>query len=159
MVQNTINLKCKSCGGLLDYDKEHGVLVCPYCGSQEIIVESDEKIKQQTQFKEWEREDLEKEHKERERYKNSKMGKLTLVFAVLCGLLFVASINQISGLPTALRTIVFFVQTALFLMSYLIRKEIVNLNDRIKLKSIKLPTLLMAVGFILILAIIALSTL
>ena len=45
----TIKLKCETCGGVLTVDKERSVLSCPYCQSQELVVESDkiviEKIK------------------------------------------------------------------------------------------------------------------
>ena len=37
----TIKLKCKTCGGVLTVDKDRAVLSCPYCQSQELVVESD----------------------------------------------------------------------------------------------------------------------
>lgn len=37
----TYVLKCKSCGGTLSGDPDSGILVCPYCGSRELIEESD----------------------------------------------------------------------------------------------------------------------
>lgn len=37
----TIQLKCKSCDGMMNVDEEREVLFCPYCGSKEIFVESD----------------------------------------------------------------------------------------------------------------------
>lgn len=159
MTHSTLNMQCKSCGGTLKLDKERNVIVCPYCGAEELILESDEKIKQQTKLLEWEREDKQKQEIEHKNYKNSKSGKVSLVFAIICGVLFAGSINQISGLPTALRTVTFFIQAALFLMSYLTRKEIIDLSGYIRLKTIKLPTLFMAAGFILFIAIAAFSTL
>lgn len=36
-----VQLRCKSCGGSLDIKDGQNVLMCPYCGSKELIVESD----------------------------------------------------------------------------------------------------------------------
>ena len=36
-----IQLRCKSCGGTLDVDRDSNVLSCPFCGSKELIAESD----------------------------------------------------------------------------------------------------------------------
>ena len=62
MSQNTIHLQCKSCGGNLDTDRNQSLIFCPFCGSRELLIDSDavavEKIRQQTEFKKWEREDL-----------------------------------------------------------------------------------------------------
>ncbi len=44
-----IELKCNSCGAMLNYDEDHEIMFCPYCGSKNLIVVSDsvkiEKIK------------------------------------------------------------------------------------------------------------------
>ena len=39
---NTVQLKCKSCDGTLFVDEEREILQCPYCGSSELLIESDE---------------------------------------------------------------------------------------------------------------------
>ena len=39
---NTVSLHCKACGGELTVDEGREVLLCPYCGSKELIAESDE---------------------------------------------------------------------------------------------------------------------
>ena len=55
MSQNTIHLQCRSCGGNLDVDRNQSLIFCPFCGSKELLVDSDavavEKIRQQTEFK------------------------------------------------------------------------------------------------------------
>ncbi len=55
MSQNTIHLQCKSCGGNLDIDRNQSLIFCPFCGSRELLIDSDavavEKIRQQTEFK------------------------------------------------------------------------------------------------------------
>lgn len=37
-----MQLKCKSCDGTLFVDEEREILQCPYCGSSELLIESDE---------------------------------------------------------------------------------------------------------------------
>lgn len=38
----TISLKCKDCGGIVEVDPSKNVLFCPYCGSKSMIPESDQ---------------------------------------------------------------------------------------------------------------------
>lgn len=38
---NVIQLKCQECNGTMNIDENKQVLLCPYCGSKKIIVESD----------------------------------------------------------------------------------------------------------------------
>lgn len=38
----TISLKCKDCGGIVEADPSKNVLFCPYCGSKSMIPESDQ---------------------------------------------------------------------------------------------------------------------
>ena len=39
--EKTISLTCSSCGGMLQIDADKKVLLCPFCGSKELIFESD----------------------------------------------------------------------------------------------------------------------
>lgn len=70
-MQSTIRLQCKNCGGNLTVDAQREVLICPFCGSKELITDNDavavEKIRQKTTFKQWEREDA--KQKEQENHK------------------------------------------------------------------------------------------
>ena len=88
-MQSAIRLQCKSCGGNLTIDTQREVLICPFCGSEELIKDSDavavEKIRQKTTFMKWEREDAKRKEKERSAYRNSKAGIVALVFAFICG--------------------------------------------------------------------------
>lgn len=47
-----IQLRCKACGALMDADEGKNILICPYCGSKELIADSDsvaiEKIRSST---------------------------------------------------------------------------------------------------------------
>ena len=119
MSQNTIHLQCKSCGGNLDIDRNQSLIFCPFCGSRELLIDSDavavEKIRQQTEFKKWEREDLQQQREENEKYKNSKAGNVALVFAIICGLMFVGSVTIIRSVPNFLRSLSLLLQTASFL--------------------------------------------
>ena len=35
-------LECRHCGGIMDVDETRNVKVCPYCGSKELVEESDQ---------------------------------------------------------------------------------------------------------------------
>ena len=129
------------------------LIFCPFCGSRELLIDSDavavEKIRQQTEFKKWEREDLQQQREENEKYKNSKAGNVALVFAIICGLMFVGSVTIIRSVPNFLRSLSLLLQTASFLLSFLIRKETVRLPETLQLKAVRTPTLLMVIGFAL----------
>lgn len=42
-------LKCKMCGGTLDYDRAQNLAVCPYCGSKSTVFDQDRKLFEQFQ--------------------------------------------------------------------------------------------------------------
>ena len=42
-------LRCKMCGGTLDYDRQQNLAVCPYCGSKSTVFEQDRKLFEQFQ--------------------------------------------------------------------------------------------------------------
>lgn len=42
-------LKCKMCGGTLDYDRQQNLAICPYCGSKSTVFEQDRKLFEQFQ--------------------------------------------------------------------------------------------------------------
>ena len=97
----------------------------------------------------WEREDLQLQREENEKYKNSKAGNVALVFAIICGLIFVGSVTIIRSVPNFLRSLSLLLQTASFLLSFLIRKETVRLPEKLQLKAVRTPTLLMVIEFAL----------
>ena len=49
---NTVHLTCKNCGSSMTFDDDKQIVACPYCGSKELLIESDdvkiERIKSQT---------------------------------------------------------------------------------------------------------------
>ena len=52
----TRKMKCNECGGTLELNEDRDIICCPYCGSKELIEESDEvkieRIKSKTRLKE-----------------------------------------------------------------------------------------------------------
>ena len=162
-MQSAIRLQCKSCGGNLTIDPQREVLICPFCGSEELITDSDavavEKIRQKTTFKQWEHEDAKQKEQERSAYKKSKAGIVALVFAVICGCGCVGRFTSARNIYNALDGIVLLIQTALFLLSFLERKEIIHLQKRLPFDGVKLPSLLMTAGFLLFIPALLLSTL
>lgn len=39
---NKLKLKCVECGGVLEIDSDRKILSCPYCGSKQLIIDSDD---------------------------------------------------------------------------------------------------------------------
>ena len=38
----TLQCTCKNCGGTMNYDKEQSILLCPFCGAKEIVIEDED---------------------------------------------------------------------------------------------------------------------
>ena len=146
-MQSAIRLQCKSCGGNLTIDPQREVLICPFCGSEELITDSDavavEKIRQKTTSA----------------YRNSKAGIVALVFAFICGGGCIGSFTSARNIYNVLYGTVLLIQTASFLLSFLERKEVIHLQKLLPFDGNKLPSLLMAVGFLLFIPALLLSTL
>ena len=59
----TRKMKCNECGGTLELNEDRDIICCPYCGSKELIEESDEvKIER---IKSKERIEIEKDNKDK----------------------------------------------------------------------------------------------
>ena len=161
MSQSVMHLQCENCGGELTVDENGKYLICPFCGSKKLMIDSDavtvEKIHQQTAFKQWEREDNERKEREHAAYKNSKAGIVSLVFAIICGAESIMCFTSARNIFSALNGIVFLLQTICFLLSFLERKEVLNLQKHLPFDGIKLPSLLMTVGFLLFIPSLILS--
>lgn len=148
---DSIALRCKSCNGTMVSENGNEVLVCPYCGSKELIKDSDyvavEKIKQQTEYKRWEKEEekerrLKEEQKERS-YKFGAFGTLSIVFAAICGVFSLTAFMGAKGFLGIFSGIIALIQMLLFVASVITRRGI------IKTKQPYIPTLLMIAGFVL----------
>ena len=162
MSQSVINLKCENCGGELTVDEQGKYLTCPFCGSKEFIIDSDavavEKIRQQTAFRQWEREDNTQKEQERSAYRNSKAGTVSLIFAVICGIGCIVGFSSARNFYKVLYGALLLIQAASFLLSFLERKEVIHLQKRFSFGSVKLPSLLMAAGFLLFIPSLLLAT-
>lgn len=89
----TRRLECKHCGGFMDVDETRNVKICPYCGSKELVEESDQVTMQRIKSHAWKEVEQEKEetkraiargHEVTERQKSSDSSKETLGTLLLC---------------------------------------------------------------------------
>ena len=123
----TVQMKCKSCGGLLDVKEDALVLECPFCNSKEMIVESDsvtiERIKSRThkdiEFAKLQYEVENKKRKdERAEIKAFKKGiasKFLILFTLICVFFFCMDMFY-KDFVTA---IIAFIQVCLFILAWL----------------------------------------
>lgn len=163
----SVQLKCKKCGGTLTVDADKEILACPFCGEKELIVFSDEveiqRIKSNTE-KELEIEKMDRaDAKEREEkaeakaeakekaleekesnYKKSKFAKVTL------GMAAVSIITAIIGFSDGaiLAGIFAVIQFGLFLASWLMGARV------IPEKKHNLHLLLAIIAFVLIIPVV-----
>ena len=132
-VGGTIQLRCKSCNGIMNVKEDESILYCPYCGAEEMMIDSEDVAKEKIRYKayadvekhrqdttrqvEMERMKHEKEMKEHEeikesaqQFKQSKLRKWVIVFAVLCALLTYSSFSDghyLGGLIAGVQTVLF----------------------------------------------------
>lgn len=61
----TKRLECQHCGGIMDVDETRNVKVCPYCGSKELVDESDQVTMQRIKSHAWKEVQKDKEETKR----------------------------------------------------------------------------------------------
>ena len=61
----TRRLECKHCGGFMDVDETRNVKICSYCGSKELVEESDQVTMQRIKSHAWKEVEQEKEETKR----------------------------------------------------------------------------------------------
>lgn len=126
----TIQLRCKACGGeLTRQDEDAPILICPFCGSKELIRESDsvtierirsknekevemERLRQEEQKRLFEKEKEEKAEAEQriEKFKKSKLKKWIIAFFIICLLVVIACFQSgriLAGMVALLQTAAF----------------------------------------------------
>ncbi len=85
-----ISLKCKECGGIVEADPSKSVLYCPYCGSKEMIPESDQvkiaRIKAQEQIE-----------RERERQKSKRIRDNMIYIVIIAAFIIMLIAGLASG--------------------------------------------------------------
>lgn len=97
-VKNAIHLVCQHCGSTMEFDEKHRIIVCPYCGSKELIEESDdvkiERIKSDTVITkeklDYEREQFAEEVRQRENKDGLKM--IVIGLAIMVAILIIVTI-------------------------------------------------------------------
>lgn len=153
-----VQLKCKECGGVMTADSSNKTLHCPYCGSDEVIVYGDavevERIKTipirkwNTKMGESRRKGAKKEkEKADEAYRKSGFGIVAIIGAIVSALFLIGSysINRWGNV------VVTAIQLLLFVVSVLIRKDIIKCSNR------GIPALLTTIGLLLIIHFLILS--
>lgn len=151
-----ISANCRNCGGRIDIDETKETAVCEFCGTKysvdDLINESDEikaqKIKSQT-YKEVEMEKLkhkveaDKRKDEKDEIESFKKGKFSKVLLIAAGISFLMCCVGFSDGRT-LAGVIALVQTALFIVAWLIGMRIV------KVKMDNLHFVLAIIGFVLL---------
>lgn len=61
----TKRLECRHCSGIMDVDETRNVKVCPYCGSKELVEESDQVTMQRIKSHAWKEVQKDKEETKR----------------------------------------------------------------------------------------------
>lgn len=89
----TISLKCKDCGGIIDADPSKNVLFCPYCGSKSMIPESD-----QVRIARIKAEERIEREKERQKAKNKRELYMALpIIVIFGGFILMAIVFALTG--------------------------------------------------------------
>ena len=99
------SLICKGCGGHLDFNNNDTVLFCPFCGSKELVIESDNvKIHKMTNNRVMAKNSMDHEYKMAESKRRAEQRKrddhMTAVFMIGVGILCVIGI--IAGAMTSI---------------------------------------------------------
>ena len=167
--ENNSSFVCKSCGAKLNIDPSQVMAICDYCGSSmlvsELINESDDvkiqKIKSQA-YKDVEmgkqqleaeriKNEAEKEKRQAdensvEKFKKSKFSKVLIIFAVVSALFCAVAFND----GKVLAGIIGIVQTALFVVAYLMGIQVIKEKKR------NLRTLVAIIAFVLLIPFLSL---
>ena len=132
----TITMVCSKCNGTMTADEQNKTVFCPYCGSKELILESDavkvEKIRTEAQkeveFKKLEQTDrvLDEQAKEKraQEARKRKLPVVALIFGIislLSGVICLAS----GQIPTG---IICIIQTLLFVFAFVSGKELIDVD-------------------------------
>lgn len=144
-IQQTIQLRCKSCSGVMKVEEGSQVLACPYCGSKELIKESDditiERIKSKT-YKDvefgkqqiereklklaTEKEQLKREEESLRNFKKSKFRKVLVVFTVIALLMCCGAFHN----GRIFAGIIAVIMAALFIVSFLMGMQVIKEKRR-----------------------------
>lgn len=154
-----VHLRCKNCNGVMSYDDEKAIMICPYCGSKELLIENDmvavERIKNRTykeiKFREMdmevEREQIRAKEQKLTEFKRSGLGRVAIVFSIICSVVALFSF----GGGKIVAGFVALVQAILFIISLLIGKQIIKTQIENLNVILTIVGLLMIITFFLVL--------
>ena len=85
----TIQLRCKECGGTMNIDKSRSVLSCPYCGSTKIVADSDEVKMERIRNERIKDIEIHKQNQEMEKWQAHEVErKKSIMYSIVLYLLF-----------------------------------------------------------------------
>ena len=129
---------CRNCGGIMDLDEDGEMLICPFCGTREMIIESDavrmQKIRSRA-YQEAERERLNREADEKEQeawdkeFNSFNSGKLKWAILVLALINLCVGMDYLRG-RVILGGFLRLVSAALFIVSWLLGKQIIRTENK-----------------------------
>lgn len=134
----TLQCTCKNCGGTMNYDPEQSILLCPFCGAKEVVIEDEDitiaRIRSDA-YKEIELKKLEQQRHQGKggplpggnRKKSGCLGLMVLVMSIMCFLLGLAatvSEDYLCGVIAIIQGILFLY--AWLLMTRLVKKPAVK---------------------------------
>ena len=129
----TLQCTCKKCGAEMNYDPEQSILLCPFCGAKEIVIEDEDitiaRIRSNA-YKEIELKKLEQQKQSglfgfrtgKSTKKSGCLGLMTLLMSIMCFMLGLAA----SVAEDYLCGVIAIVQGILFLYAWLLMKGIVK---------------------------------
>lgn len=131
----TLSLICSSCGGGLSVEEDSSVLMCPFCGAKELIIDSEsveiEKIRNESQkeieiekiksaermkIREQEQKKQKKELEDIEKFRKGKLSKVLIIgiiLTVIFAFLFFLTSCVISGILASVQALCFVVAWAM----------------------------------------------
>jgi len=136
----TVRLKCKNCDGIMEADRKNNILICPYCGSRELIVDSEavalEKVRSAQNL---EKEKRATEEKAARSFEKSIFRRILIVFAFF-SLIF--SAMAFTG-HSPICGVIALVQTILNVLAWMIGMRIIKARRK------NLPRALFVIGLLL----------
>lgn len=134
MNDNRVQLRCNTCGGIMMVDEGRSILSCPYCGSQELIIDSDtvavERVRGEAQLR-LERQRMEyaekiaaaQELKNRSKsFRKSFFGRLLFFLSIVCAIVSIVNFQQ-SHIWLGILAVV---QASLFFSAWLLGAQIIK---------------------------------
>ena len=137
-----IQMRCRNCDGIMTAQEGNTVLICPYCGSKELITDSNDVALEKIRIREEERRTAKLEEEEAVRsFESSAFRRVLIIFAILSSIFALLGFTE----HYTICGIIGLVQTALNLLAWLIGMHTIKARRR------NLPRALFLAGIMLIL--------